>query len=67
MLYEWTTGDLPDMIRGSAATLAKLDQASQVPAELKTIIRRAIEIPPADRYQSAKEMGAVLFPFHRKR
>ena len=69
VLYEATVGERPFHGNDAIATLYQLLEQPLVlpsarlagyPSDLETIVRRALERDPAQRYQSAEELGSAL-------
>jgi serine/threonine-protein kinase len=69
VLYEATVGERPFHGNDAVATLYQLLEQPLVlpssrspgyPSDLETIVRRALERDPAQRYQSAEELGSAL-------
>jgi serine/threonine-protein kinase len=69
VLYEATVGERPFHGNDAVATLYQLLEQPLVlpstrlhgyPADLEAIVRRALERDPAQRYQSAEELGSAL-------
>src|SRR4029077_13001190 len=68
VMYEMTTGRRPftksdplDLVLSMAKRVPRADAIDgRVPGELADVIAKAMEVNPADRFQSAMEMGLAL-------
>jgi len=65
-LLRMLTGSIPNVALEPSLANKVLDDAKHIPDSLGAVIRKSLQRIPEQRFQSAEDFAAAIFPFHRR-